>query len=297
MVQTHSSGVGLIAYTFHFCIMWFFFRAGIYFKDEYSTNISQTIKFAAKKYLLPYSILSLISLIIDICFFQNIEERTLIQSIECTIINFVSRGAPYSNIPISFFLALFLAHISFRYLAKYKIFGAALLLPVLDWILKNEDVNLPLGLHYVLYGLFYYTCGFLYQKYNFLKSIFAKFVSIITYTYFILKEPQAIGANSELTLHGNIMNYLCTLSAIATYRAIMSWTPYIKERYVPDSCGTIAFCIHWPIIIISRMILSKEEFCSISTTIGLIIGTIFIAFIIDYAMQTIMNRNKTSKGN
>lgn len=289
MVQTHSNGTGLIAYLFHFCIMWFFFRAGIYFKDEYTSNISNIVKIAARKYLIPFGILSAIGIVIDFVFFQQIENRTIFQALECSVINFMIKGAPYSNIPISFFLAMFVVHILFRYLAKYGIHTLALLLPMVDWILKNENISLPFGLPYVLYGLFYYTCGFLYQKYNFLKSIFVKFVSIIIYTYFILIEPEAIGASSELTLHGNIMNYLCTLSAIATYRAIMSWTPVIKESIIPNHLGEIVYGIHWPILFVLSMIISKKQLFSPSSTIILFLSTIILSIGIGYIIEKIDN--------
>lgn len=274
-----SEDLYIITNIFSFFMPWFFFKSGMFFKEEKFIDIYHK---SIKRLIYPFIYFSIIGhFIYCLYLFFVVKDFNIIHYTLSPIKQLLMYGSIAGNLPLWFLLSLFAVRIIFFYVYKNKYLISLLVaIPYLVYIFK---INIPLYFVNVFSGLFFYSCGYFLKKHQYNNKFFL--IAFGIYFLALILCPSYIDMRTNNLVWGNYYwYYIVALAGIITINGLFF---YLTKKEIPvlnilGKNSMAILCIHWLVLYCVKIIfpnLQGFSFLIVSALLVIIVMPIIILWI------------------
>lgn len=263
--KSNISEDSLLRYLYVPFMSWFFYKAGMFYKDQ---NIKDLFLAETKKLIKPFLLLSIVGhLLYCIRLWVEFGNRNYVDYVIAPFVSIVLRGSVNGNFALWFLPSLFLVKIIYNYfvqrnkdwailIVSFLVSGIVVYLNSLDTLPKlpgKENVFFPIWMANVPMGLCFYCLGHKLKdiQYNYWSII----IAVLLYgCHFFL--PLSDYGFRTMTGSGSLfiwavtsLSFLILLNNIA-FRFPLKW---LGLHYVGEN-SMLIYIWHWPLLTLSRLI-------------------------------------------
>lgn len=223
MVLTHTYDERMQIDILNFFMPWFFFKSGMYFKEDLS--IRKTIIDGVKKLLYPFITFSVCGYVIYVIKIILEKDTNLIHYTLTPLKELCLAGCIEGNLPLWFLFVLFIVRLLYKYIyirSKHSIVCNLVITAILIYIVIafNEHPYCPLYITTILTGTFFYGCGHILRNTHCNTKLWS-IACVIFVVVYILDSPSMIMHNNNLT-HGHyILWFIFSLSGCIMINGIL----------------------------------------------------------------------------
>lgn len=269
----------IITNIFSFFMPWFFFKSGMFFKEEKFIDIYHK---SIKRLIYPFIYFSIIGhFIYCLYLFFVVKDFNIIHYTLSPIKQLLMYGSIAGNLPLWFLLSLFAVRIIFFYVYKNKYLIS--LLVAIPYLVYIFEINIPLYFVNVFSGLFFYSCGYFLKKHQYNNKFFL--IAFGIYFLALILCPSYIDMRTNNLVWGNYYwYYIVALAGIITINGLFF---YLTKKEIPvlnilGKNSMAILCIHWLVLYCVKIIfpnLQGFSFLIVSALLVIIVMPIIILWI------------------
>lgn len=273
----NSTSFQLIIKVSCFFVPWFYFKSG-YFHNKLTSLKLSYIKKKAKKLLFPFITFFFTGLIIPISIEFIDSKRPIYRILSTPVYQLImNAGGGLGNLPLWFLPSLFFTIITYSVIDTNRLYKAIIIFPLISYILYKNKIQLPLGLSNVFLGVFFFSFGCVFKKYEHKLSLYMYIIFLVIYMYILLKLPNYLDFRMNRLEYGNYFLYI--IQAILGIMLAIKISLYISNIKTINYIGKnsiIYISTHW---IISRTIVIILNIIDFNTSnVSKILISILIIF-------------------
>lgn len=275
-------------YWLDFFMPWFFFKAGMFFKQR---PVKDELGKSFRRLIIPYIYFSIIGtglLWIKLCINGELSLRDFLSPFRSILI----AGSTPGNLALWFLLSLFVIKLAFsaihiklssagNLLAKCLCGGVLgvlciIFIPV-HYVLELNNITYPLWLSNISSGMLFFTTGYLLR--DFKPNKIFKLILLVGYVLVMVFYPTVVGMRSGDLICGEYLLWIPTaVLGILTFNNIFYLLFKKKNLLSVIGAQTMPYyCMHWcVIVIVSIFFITEPGIPDIPFFIALIIANIII---------------------
>lgn len=237
-----------------FTIMpWFFFKAGMYFKNDNNNNVIRKIR---QRYIKPFIYFSIIGQFFFVFYMMQNGNHDIKDYIVVPVKTLLISGAVSGNLPLWFLIPL-----SFVYLILNNCKNKENLLLLFTILVYSAvcfwDIKLPYYIYTILSGLIFYIIGLKMKKIQFNNYVFI--ASLIIYLSIYMFIPSKVDMRSNILISGYyVLWFIFGICGVITFNNLFKRIKFLNigflEKIGIDSM--VYYVVHWIIIVLSVTVLN-----------------------------------------
>lgn len=237
-----------LAAVLNFFMAFFFFKSGMFWTDKKPSDV---IAYGWSKFFVPFVFYAFWGEIVR-CVRLYIQEgdTNLIHYFVYPIISVIGRGGPSGNVPLWFFIALFLTMLMISLAQRCKVprlllFCIAICLSYLGSLTNRHHINIPPVMWEVSTGILFFLLG--YWMKNVLSNKIVFWLAVVFYIFSLLFLPSVYDFRK-----GNVTSGLWLIYVVSALSGIIVFVTFFRQSFFNRTIfGYVGrhslqfFCLHW----------------------------------------------------